>query len=219
MKKVRSAGANGVRSSHCQTQSNLWKHDCSEISWSAPFLWCDQVYNSISLYLLEKSYLRLVYKNRLQRWIPLFFQIRWLRVEQRISDLDREIKASVHYQKPDMETCLKQLEELQTLAVTPFMFKKQPAIVQTMRMLTKYCGPAATSRDLQVLVVSGINSPPHPVPLFSQRQCSAFLIVIVYHSNPIVSVWLPQPRSLVRQAKILIIFDVDFYHILAEFSS
>ena len=142
--------------------------------------------------------------------ISLFFQIRWLRVEQRISDLDREIKASVHYQKPDMETCLKQLEELQTLAVTPFMFKKQPAIVQTMRMLTKYCGPAAPSRDLQVLVVSGINSPPHPVPLFSQRQCSAFLIVIVYHSNPIESVWLPQPRSLVRQAKILIIFVVDF---------
>jgi hypothetical protein len=47
---------------------------------------------------------------------------------------DRELKKAVDYQKPDMDACLKSLKELQTLAVTQFMFKKQPAIVQVSKL-------------------------------------------------------------------------------------
>jgi hypothetical protein len=78
------------------------------------------------------------------------FQIRWLRAEQKLIDLDLELKKSVHFQTPNMELCLKRLKELQTLSVAAFMLKKQPAIVQTVKMLQKYCGPSTPSQDQKV---------------------------------------------------------------------
>ena len=43
----------------------------------------------------------------------ILFQIRWLRVEQKLVDLDIEIKKAVNFQKPNMELCIHHLKELQ----------------------------------------------------------------------------------------------------------
>jgi len=68
-------------------------------------------------------------------------KIRWLKVEQRLIDLDIEIKTALHYQRPNMSKCLEHLDALLDLQVAPLMFKKQPDIVTTIRKLRKYIGP------------------------------------------------------------------------------
>ena len=73
--------------------------------------------------------------------VSLCFQIRWLKVEQRLIDLDIEIKTALHYQRPNMSKCLEHLDALLDLQVAPLMFKKQPDIVTTIRKLRKYIGP------------------------------------------------------------------------------
>ena len=79
-----------------------------------------------------------------------FSKVRWLKVEQRLIDLDIAIKTSLHYQKPDMKDCLKHLEELTSMPVAPLMFKKQPDIVTTIRKLRKYIGPQDEPSDPSV---------------------------------------------------------------------
>ena len=49
-------------------------------------------------------------------------------VEQRLIDLDIEIKTALHYQRPNMSKCLEHLDALLDLQVAPLMFKKQPGI-------------------------------------------------------------------------------------------
>jgi len=68
-------------------------------------------------------------------------KIRWLKVEQRLVDIDIDIKTALHYKRPDMKKCLEHLDELLTMPVAPLMFKKQPDIVTTIRKLRKYIGP------------------------------------------------------------------------------
>jgi len=74
-------------------------------------------------------------------------KVRWLKVEQRLIDLDIALKTALHYQHPDMKKCLEHLEELSAMPVAPLMFKKQPEIVTTMRKLRKYIGPEDEPSD------------------------------------------------------------------------
>ena len=71
----------------------------------------------------------------------LLFQVRALKTEQKLADLDLMIKQSLHFQRPEMPKCLEHLNSLHTLPVTPLMLKKQPSIVTTIRKLRKYVGP------------------------------------------------------------------------------
>ena len=78
-----------------------------------------------------------------------FVQVRWLKIEQRLMDLDVELKASMHYLEPNMERCIELLEELSSLSVTKLMLKKQPEIVLTIRKARKYVGPSDASVRLK----------------------------------------------------------------------
>ena len=62
-------------------------------------------------------------------------------MEQRLLDIDLDIKKALHFERPDMAKCLKALEELDSLALAPLMLKKQPDIVTTIRKIRKYVGP------------------------------------------------------------------------------
>ena len=68
-------------------------------------------------------------------------QIRWLKVEQRLVDLDLAIRKSLHVEHPEMPKCLEALSELVSLPIAPLMLKKQPDIVTTIRKIRKYIGP------------------------------------------------------------------------------
>ena len=60
-------------------------------------------------------------------------KLRWLKVEQRLVDLDIAVKTSLHLEKPVAEQCITALDELNELALAPLMLKKQPDIVTTIR--------------------------------------------------------------------------------------
>ncbi len=66
-------------------------------------------------------------------------------MEQKLVDIDLEIKKSLHFEAPDMPRCLKVLEDLDSLVLAPLMLKKQPDIITTVRKLRKYVGPQAAS--------------------------------------------------------------------------
>jgi len=68
-------------------------------------------------------------------------KLRWLKMEQRLVELDIAVKSSLHLERPSPERCISALEELNELAIVPFMLKKQPDIVTTVRRLRKYIGP------------------------------------------------------------------------------
>lgn len=68
-------------------------------------------------------------------------KLRWLKMEQRLVELDIAVKSSLHLERPSPERCIAALEELNELAIVPFMLKKQPDIVTTVRRLRKYIGP------------------------------------------------------------------------------
>jgi len=68
-------------------------------------------------------------------------KLRWLKVEQRLVDLDILVKTSLHLEKPVADQCITALDELNELALAPLMLKKQPDIVTTIRRLRKYIGP------------------------------------------------------------------------------
>ena len=59
--------------------------------------------------------------------------MRWLKVEQRLVDLDILVKTSLHLEKPVADQCITALDELNELALAPLMLKKQPDIVTTIR--------------------------------------------------------------------------------------
>ena len=83
----------------------------------------------------------------------MIVQVRWLKVEQRLIDLDIAIKTAVHYEHPNMPKCLDLLDELYQMPVTPLMLKKQPDIVTTIRKLRKYIGPQTEPSDPKVSCV------------------------------------------------------------------
>lgn len=68
-------------------------------------------------------------------------KLRWLKIEQRVVDLDISIKTSLHMERPSPKDCILALDDLNELAIMPLMIKKQPDIVTTIRRLRKYVGP------------------------------------------------------------------------------
>jgi len=68
-------------------------------------------------------------------------KLRWLKIEQKLVDIDIAVKTALHLERPAPDRCITALEELGELAVVPLMLKKQPDIVTTIRRLRKYIGP------------------------------------------------------------------------------
>jgi len=68
-------------------------------------------------------------------------KLRWLKIEQKLVDLDIAVKTALHVERPAPDRCISALDELNKLAVAPLMLKKQPDIVTTIRRLRKYIGP------------------------------------------------------------------------------
>jgi len=68
-------------------------------------------------------------------------KLRWLKIEQKLVDLDIAVKTSLHMERPMPENCISALDELNELALAPLMLKKQPDVVTTIRRLRKYIGP------------------------------------------------------------------------------
>ena len=60
--------------------------------------------------------------------------MRWLKIEQRLVDLDIAVKTSLHLERPAPDDCINALDELNELALAPLMLKKQPDIVTTIRL-------------------------------------------------------------------------------------
>ena len=48
-------------------------------------------------------------------------------------DLDIAVKTSLHLERPMPEDCITALDELNELALSPLMLKKQPDVVTTIR--------------------------------------------------------------------------------------
>jgi len=68
-------------------------------------------------------------------------KLRWLKIEQKLVDLDIAVKTALHLERPAPDRCITALDELNELALAPLMLKKQPDIVTTIRRLRKYIGP------------------------------------------------------------------------------
>jgi len=68
-------------------------------------------------------------------------KLRWLKIEQRIVELDIAVKTSLSQKRPSPDRCIQALDEIQALCILPLMLKKQPAIVTTIRRSRKYIGP------------------------------------------------------------------------------
>jgi len=64
-----------------------------------------------------------------------------LKIEQRLVELDIAVKSSLHLERPSPDRCITALEALNEMSLAPFMLKKQPDIVTTVRRLRKYIGP------------------------------------------------------------------------------
>ena len=62
-------------------------------------------------------------------------KLRWLKIEQRLVDLDIAVKTSLHLERPAPDECISALDELNELALAPLMLKKQPDIVTTIRFV------------------------------------------------------------------------------------
>ena len=60
-------------------------------------------------------------------------KLRWLKIEQKLVDIDIAVKTALHLERPAPDRCISALEELDELAVVPLMLKKQPDIVTTIR--------------------------------------------------------------------------------------
>jgi hypothetical protein len=61
------------------------------------------------------------------------FQLTWLKIEQRLVDLNIELQKNLHLENPDMSVALDLLDEFQNTSISALMFKKQPQILETIR--------------------------------------------------------------------------------------
>ena len=81
------------------------------------------IYSDRQFIMWDLSCLYLFRKNKL----------RWLKIEQKLVDLDIAVKTSLHMERPMPENCISALDELNELALAPLMLKKQPDVVTTIR--------------------------------------------------------------------------------------
>jgi len=71
--------------------------------------------------------------------------IRWLKMEQKLVEIDIAVKSSLHIDKPSPDRCITALNQLNELPIVPFMLKKQPDIVTTIHRIRNYIGPIGFS--------------------------------------------------------------------------
>ncbi|XP_075216810.1 uncharacterized protein LOC142322060 [Lycorma delicatula] len=64
----------------------------------------------------------------------------YLRIEAQLLDIDINIKSSLNLVQADPDYCLRILDELLELQITPLMLKKHPECVETIKKLRKYIG-------------------------------------------------------------------------------
>jgi len=74
-------------------------------------------------------------------------EVRWMKMEKRIVDLDIAIRSALRRGEPDMARSLILISELHSLAIQPLMLKKLPNIVMTLRKVRKYIGPKIQQSD------------------------------------------------------------------------
>ena len=63
-------------------------------------------------------------------------KLRWLKIEQKLVELDIEVQTALSMERPDPDRCITALDELNALAIVPLMLKKHPRIVTTIRYRT-----------------------------------------------------------------------------------
>ena len=69
-------------------------------------------------------------------------------------DLDIAVKTSLHLERPMPEDCITALDELNELALSPLMLKKQPDVVTTIRYVIIIIGSFRSSGSHKVCHVS-----------------------------------------------------------------
>lgn len=76
-------------------------------------------------------------------------KVRWLKIEQRIIDIDIALKTAVVTDSSalDLDKAMKSMNEFDAMAVVPLMLKKQPDIVTTIRKLRRYVGPVNSEKE------------------------------------------------------------------------
>lgn len=67
-------------------------------------------------------------------------KLEYLKIEAQLLDVDVKIKNSVNLKQADPEACLKHLDELLAIKISPLMLKKHPEVVDTVKKLRKYVG-------------------------------------------------------------------------------
>lgn len=67
-------------------------------------------------------------------------KLEYLKMEAQLLDIDVRIKSSLSLKQADPESCLKYLDELLAVKISPLMVKKHPEVVDTIKKLRKYVG-------------------------------------------------------------------------------
>lgn len=71
-------------------------------------------------------------------------KLTYLKIEAQLLDIDCRIKCSLTLKQADPETCLRTLDELLELKLSPLMVKKHSQVVETIKKLRKYVGNTIT---------------------------------------------------------------------------
>ncbi|RZF41624.1 hypothetical protein LSTR_LSTR000338 [Laodelphax striatellus] len=71
------------------------------------------------------------------------FKLNYLRVEAQLLDIDLNIRGSLNLINADPDACLRLLDDLMEIQLTPLMLKKHPECVETIKKLRKYIGNTA----------------------------------------------------------------------------
>merc|ERR1711936_943955 len=69
----------------------------------------------------------------------------WLRTEMKIAEIESQLRKILHPGKPDLESIIEHLQELNSLLVSKLMLKKQPQVFETIDRLCHYVGPKTTN--------------------------------------------------------------------------
>jgi len=72
-------------------------------------------------------------------------KIQWLKTEYKIADIEIQLRKILHPGKPDLESIIEHLQELNSLLVSKLMLKKQPQVFETIDRLCHYVGPKTTN--------------------------------------------------------------------------
>ncbi|XP_022192041.2 PC4 and SFRS1-interacting protein isoform X2 [Nilaparvata lugens] len=68
------------------------------------------------------------------------FKLEYLRIEAQLLDIDVHIRGSLNLVRADPDNCLRLLDEMMEIQLTPLMLKKHPECVETIKKLRKYIG-------------------------------------------------------------------------------